>query len=401
MNKLFVSILILFFINGPFITTINYTSASSELVTDSWNARASMGQARYDLGVIAVEGKIYAIGGYTSELYDGYSNFCVTTNECYDPVTDTWTTLAPTPTYRASFAIAAYQDKIYCIGGASSNGLCGTNDVYDITTDSWSTKTAMPFNDVFLKAHVIDGKIFVITSYDLFMYNPSTDSWTTKARMPQPLITSVHSAVVDNKIVVTYIPLRGSELHTYVIIYDPKTDAWREGAEADFLLCYGAASATTGIYAPKRVYVQGIMTPGITNFDALPTNHVYDPEKNTWLTAKAMPTARTHFGMAVVDDVLYVIGGILDISWENMPKRTPTTGPDGELIYIHLPSQPFIPTAVNEQYVPIGYSSIPLTSEPASKNYTTYITVTILALTVGVIIFGLLFLKKKRKNNLL
>jgi len=175
--------------------------------------------------------------------------------------------------------------------------------------------------------------------------------------------------VVDNKIIVTYLPqdVPARDLyHTYVMIYDPKTDVWSEGAESEFLLCSGGAGATTGVYAPKRVYVLGIMTASI--FDALPTNRVYDPVGDTWASAEVMPTARTHFGMAIVDDVLYIIGGILDLSWENVPEKRPTpTGPNGELIYIHYPSQPFVPTAVNEQYVPIGYSSTPLSSEPSTS----------------------------------
>jgi hypothetical protein len=42
----------------------NSVSASS-LVENSWTPKAPMQQARNSLGVIAVDGKIYAIGGYT------------------------------------------------------------------------------------------------------------------------------------------------------------------------------------------------------------------------------------------------------------------------------------------------------------------------------------------------
>jgi len=401
-NKLVSFLLLFFLINSLFTVAVNPVLAS-KLVEDSWNTKTPMSQARYDLGVIAFGDKIYAIGGYAPVKYDGLSNVVVGINECYDTKTDTWVTLEPMITPRASFAIAAYNGKIYCIGGGGQDGLCGTNEVYDIATDSWSAKTAMPFNDSFLKAHVIDGKIFVITSYDLFMYNPVADSWTTKTRMPQPLITTVHSAVVDSKIIVTFLPKETPSRdlhHTYVMIYNPKTDVWSEGAESKFLLSYGGAGATTGVYAPKRVYVLGILEAYL--FDALPTNRVYDPVRNAWSTAKVMPTARTHFGVAVVDDVLYVIGGILDVRWEDVPEKIPslTMGPNGELIYIHFPSQPFVPTAINEQYVPIGYSSMPLPSESEpSKPPATYLVVTTLAITVGVIAAGLLVYFRKRKRE--
>jgi hypothetical protein len=253
-----------------------------------------------------------------------------------------------------------------------------------------------------LKAHVIDGKIFVITSYDLFMYDPVTDLWVTRARMAQAIITTVHSAVVDNKIIVTCLPKETPTrdlYYTYVMIYDPKTDKWSQGAESKFLLSYGGAGATMGIYAPKRVYVLGVMTPGI--FDAVPTNRVYDPVKDVWSYAKIMSIARTHFGVAVVDDVLYVIGGILDLSWDQVPEKPPIMEHNGELIHMHLPSQPFVPTAVNEQYVPIGYSATPLTNEPSGSNssepFLTYLAIVTIILMVGTVTI-LFFHFKKRKT---
>lgn len=65
-----------------------------------------MTQARANLGVIAMDGKIYAIGGQTDDDYVG-------TNERYDPKTDTWTTLEPMPTPRTNFATVEYQGKIW------------------------------------------------------------------------------------------------------------------------------------------------------------------------------------------------------------------------------------------------------------------------------------------------
>ena len=58
----FVFLTLLFtLIAGTFITTLKPTSASSELVEDSWSTKASMNQARADLGVVVVEGKIWVM----------------------------------------------------------------------------------------------------------------------------------------------------------------------------------------------------------------------------------------------------------------------------------------------------------------------------------------------------
>lgn len=79
---------------------------------------------------------------------------------------------------------------------------------------------------------------------------------------------------------------------------------------------------TSGIYAPQRVY---IFTSNFINKTT--STLVYDPTKDTWSVNEGMPTMRYSCGVAVVDDVLYIIGG-------------------------SIPGQPL---STNEQYVPLGY----------------------------------------------
>src|SRR5437016_12348384 len=57
-----------------------------------WTTKAPMPTGRYALGVAAVNGILYAVGGY--------NNAVLATLEAYDPVTNTWTTKAPMPTAR-------------------------------------------------------------------------------------------------------------------------------------------------------------------------------------------------------------------------------------------------------------------------------------------------------------
>jgi N-acetylneuraminic acid mutarotase len=187
MNKIVSVMLIFFFISGSFVTVAKPISAS-DVVEDFWSTKASMRYPRYYLGVDDVDGKIYAIGGYTK---DG----SVGTNERYDPATDTWVTLADMPTPRANFAIAAYQDEIYCIGGViglttldlypfSQLAYCDAVEVYNTVSGTWSTKTFLPFYSADVSACVVDGKIFVIRQYWLYMYDPDTDTWTQRAQLP-------------------------------------------------------------------------------------------------------------------------------------------------------------------------------------------------------------------------
>ena len=69
------------------------TSASAEMTENSWVPKAPMQQARANLGVATVNGKIYAIGGIALKYQDNSrrESVDVATNEEYDPATDTWT----------------------------------------------------------------------------------------------------------------------------------------------------------------------------------------------------------------------------------------------------------------------------------------------------------------------
>ena len=62
-----------------------------------WTQKAPMHEARGGLGVAAVNGKIYAIGGSTESGYLAPLSGIVDTNEEYDPAKDTWTFRSPMP----------------------------------------------------------------------------------------------------------------------------------------------------------------------------------------------------------------------------------------------------------------------------------------------------------------
>ena len=280
MSRLYVSVLVLVFciIVSPVIILARPVSGGT-MREDSWTQMAPMGQARAGLGVAAVNGKIYAIGGSTaSGQYppDGYRGGFVGTNEEYDPKTDTWTTKASMPTPRDYFAIATYQNKIYCIGGLvgftvdERSGfygyiMSGVNEVYDTETDTWATKKSMPYNGSHLRANVVNGKIYVLQSFILHVYDPATDLWQTEITrtpvIPPPTATTPVSAVVDNKIVVTGIYETGvgysHRAEQKVLIYDADTASWSEGKTGPITVSNGVVGATTGANALRRVYVLG------------------------------------------------------------------------------------------------------------------------------------------------
>ena len=359
MNRSIVLVFVLVFFVASCTVTVKSVSGAS---SNSWASKAPMHVARSDLGVAAVNGKIYAIGGNTESGYMPNSEgndykalgWIVATNEEYDPATDAWAFKTPMPTPRYKFAIATYQNKVYCIGGITNwvsgeISYTGANEVYDPATDTWETKTSMP-TATSAQANVVGGMIYLVgggSNETLNQaYDPATDSWTMKKPVPSALglhpppnaLSTLVSSFVDNKVYAISYSIASSQNW----VYNPSTDGWSpvESSPSSFLEGSNwwsqAAGATTGVMAAKRIYVFFARYPYST---LLPTL-AYTPSINAWAVAAAVPTYRQNFGVAVVNDILYAIGG----RSYNYPF------PDDN--YFTVTEQ-----AVNEQYTPIGYGT--------------------------------------------
>ena len=326
-----------------FVFCLFFTNFSYPLVfaaDDVWTTLQPMQQARAGLGVAEVNGKIYAIGGSTaSGVYppDLFEGKFVGTNEEYDPELNIWIYRTPMLTPRAYFAVATYENKIYCVGGAIDFSVdersgfhsyipSAVNEVYDTVTNTWETKKPLPFPQMDLQAQVLNNKIYAIGGAFTYVYDPEADSWGIKEKAP---VSHPWPVVVDNQLIVSgeYSQLYGSPVEK-ILFYDPDSDSWNEGKSNPTAVVQGSAGATTGVLAPKKVYLLGLLVE--TPFPTVITQ-VYDLQSEIWTTASVMQTNRSQFGVVVVNDILYAIGGYLRSS-------------------SHL-----TPLALNEQYTPIDY----------------------------------------------
>ncbi|MBN1358921.1 hypothetical protein JW988_09170 [Candidatus Bathyarchaeota archaeon] len=355
MNKKLTPFLIIILLVSLFLSTSQFSVGGAD--ENSWTTKEPMSTARGGLGVAVVNGKIYAIGGSNNDTQLGNT-------EEYNPVTDTWTTKSSMPTPRSGFAIAVYQNKIYCIGGTTGDsenfvsGITGKTEVYDPATDKWATEAPMPTPRADLCASVVNGTIYCIggkkywgveESYQELnvteVYDPASNSWTKKSPMPIPVLGCT-SAVIDGKIYVIggsrHFQL-GWELATVgsTQVYDPENDAWSTRASLPVAESYGAAATTSGVTAPARLYYVG----GSNETHYSSATYVYYSQLNVWITGASIPTPRVYLALAVIDDILYAIGGFDGENWLD----------------------------VTEQYVPIGYGTVPPELQvlsPENKTYT-------------------------------
>ncbi|MEM0313102.1 MAG: kelch repeat-containing protein, partial [Candidatus Bathyarchaeia archaeon] len=306
---------------------------------DYWVVLTSMPTPRASIGVVAVNGKIYAIGG--SYGHNGEV-------EAYDPIRNVWTSATSMPTPRSFFGIAVFDGKIYTFGGDAGNWNTGekiTNvvEVYDPATDVWERKSFMPTAKMALSASVVNGKIYVIGGRvgslagscvsSVEIYDPLTDNWTTAS--PLPISVSYHvSVVLDGKIYVIGGCAGNNVSVNIVQIYNPETDSWSLGQPLPVGVDLAAACVTPGVFAPKRIYVIG----GKTNIDAVNIVQIYDLETGKWSIGSSMPTPRYALGAASVDDIIYAVGG--RIGWTLQE------------------------TGANEMYVPDGHTNPPSPPQP-------------------------------------
>jgi parallel beta-helix repeat protein len=336
MSKIVALLLVFVFLTAMCIVVVKPPESAVGTTSDSWASKAPMQTARSRLGVAEVNGKIYAIGGddvhLSGNLIGPSIGKVVNTNEEYNPETDTWAFKTLMPTSRCSFAVAVYQNKVYCIGGyLSDKNVTGVNEVYDPATDTWETKASMPTPRMDLQANVANGKIYLIGGRNDFasylnvneVYDPATDTWAIKTASPNR-ITSRASAVAKDTIYFLATASR-LDLGAFIQIYTPDKDSWSIGALAP---TYGGCTVTAGV-------TSGLHTPNQIVFFDESSTYVYYSANDSWAVGTLMPTLRGFSGVAVINDAFYVIGGI----------KAPFNG------YIVITSS----VATNEQYTPNDY----------------------------------------------
>jgi N-acetylneuraminic acid mutarotase len=177
----------------------------SRAADDTWTKKADMLTVRAFLATSAVNGRIYAIGGRT---VPGPTPPPILPVEEYDPATNTWRKRTGMPTARQALSTSVVNGKIYAIGGWSGPGIFrSTVEEYDPATDTWRKKADMPTARSQLSTSMVNGKIYAIGGKigadaplpTVEEYDPATDTWREKADMPTAR-AALSASVVDGKI---------------------------------------------------------------------------------------------------------------------------------------------------------------------------------------------------------
>ena len=256
-----------YLIGGIGATSVSSAMEEYDPVTNQWRFLASLPEPLHHHVAVSHGGFIYVFGGYRSLAFDS-------TNVAYryDPITDRWTSLAPMPSPRGSPAGAVIGDRLYVVGGASPQ----TNSLiaYIPAENRWITLSPMRVARDHLGAAAIAGRLYAVggrngsglTLNVLEEYDPQLDRWVTRTPMPTGR-SGIAAEVLRGRLFVfggegnSRLP---SGTFAEVESWDPLTDRWMpETPMARPRHGIGAATVDGKIYVPAGAVLQGFG----------PTNH--------------------------------------------------------------------------------------------------------------------------------
>lgn len=254
------------------------TGAPAPAVDDAWTSISDYPVSVYDNGAAAFDGKVYSVGGGSG-----------TGNErrayVYDPLTDAWTALPEMPTARAKPQAAFVGGKLYVLGGWGAGGVpVAAVDVFDPAAGSWSTVSGAtnPKPRAAAGVGVADGRIYLVggcvdgscnDSSDTIAFDPATGAFTELAGYPQPSSWMSCGGIAGRVYCAGGV---GASAHRNGFGYDPTADTWTAIADMPLDLWGSQYASASGLL---------VVAGGVTAASTTITNRTvaYDPANNTWL----------------------------------------------------------------------------------------------------------------------
>jgi len=273
-------------------------------IEGSWLVRARMLEARQEVGVAALSGKVYVAGGFRR---DGSQ---VTTVEAYDMAADRWQFVQPLPVPLDHPTAAAARGKLYVLGGFLAGVAVNLTLEYDPVANRWTSKTPMPTRRGAPAAAVIEEKVYVVGGFrdgisvgDLAVYDPDADRWETLPAMPTPR-DHLGAGAIQGRIYAVGGRNQTSFTLGNLEEFAPATRTWvarlsmptpRSGIAAavvnDHLFVFGGEGNARD---PRGVF---------------PEVEAFDLAANQWKSAPAMPTPRHGIGAGVQSTDIFIPGG--------------------------------------------------------------------------------------------
>lgn len=198
-----------FYLAGGYYEDVFKDVYEYDPIKDLWTPKTSMQIPRFCGKLAAANGKIYSIGGFTT---DGTA---VSAIEEYDPLANTWILKSTLPTPRGcEDVVTAPNGKIYVIGGhldyTGGNAEVSVVEIYDPSSNTWDVGFSMPTpKSIFSLSLNSQGNIYAIGGLlggsplnTVEEYNINNNIWTAKTSLPVALMHAGAALGSDGKVYV-------------------------------------------------------------------------------------------------------------------------------------------------------------------------------------------------------
>ncbi len=272
----------------------------------NWQFLAPMTIGRYDAGFEIHDQKIYALGGFSSDTKSA---------EVFDLEMQCWSNLDPLPLGQSGITSELVDDKIYLFGSYGGSKIV---QVYDIGNSSWSQASDLLHGLYWAASEHIGDTIYVFGGYDpplgnldvLQKYDTKSDTWVTET-MPRTF-TFPNSTVHEGIIYVWD--------DSFLYNYDPSTQEWTQ----ETIILDGSGSRLRAnqqaiSYGSKVVFFGG--SDSYSKFSDTYTDiQTFDPEIGTWQTLDEDFILKRHYNYGLIKDgtKIYLIGGRQANTWESL-----------------------------------------------------------------------------------
>jgi DNA-binding CsgD family transcriptional regulator/N-acetylneuraminic acid mutarotase len=281
-------------------TSAPLASANSD--PNRWVAQAQMPTRRAGLAAAAYQNRLYAIGGVRD------NNQATRAVEIFDPLTNTWSEGAAKPTAATDVSAAVLDDHIYVPGGCISHTkTISTLEIYDPQQDSWQKGRPLPEGRCGYGLAAYQGKLYLFGGWDghqfvdtILVYSANEKKWQKlKAVLPRPL-GYMGTALLNDHIYLVG-GSNGEMEFDQVYSFDPSNSQWQDEKSLN-----EARSGLGLVGVENMLYAVGGGGNG-----ALTTSEKYNPAIDTAWTSFETPLSHPwrNLGLAAIDTKLYAVGG--------------------------------------------------------------------------------------------
>ncbi|PIO22812.1 hypothetical protein AB205_0085450 [Aquarana catesbeiana] len=140
---------------------------------DSWIGLAPLSMPRYEFGLCTLDQKVYVVGGIATTAGGIVTHMRQGINmrkhessvECWDPVTNTWTSVERMNECRSTLGTVVLAGELYALGGYNGQSCLQSVEKYIPKANEWQPVAPMIKTRSCFAGAVLDGMIYAIGGY--------------------------------------------------------------------------------------------------------------------------------------------------------------------------------------------------------------------------------------------